>query len=142
MRVERGFTLIELMLVVAIIAILVALALPAYQDYTVRTKVTELVLATSPYKTSVTEKAQNENGLASAGAGLTVVPTGKVSSGSVSDAGTIKVAGSAATVGTAVTIVLEPTLQADRKVTWECKYGNATDPRHVPPECRGGPSSF
>ena len=55
---QKGFTLIELMIVIAIIGILAAIALPAYQDYTARAKISEVVLAASTCRTAVTEASQ------------------------------------------------------------------------------------
>jgi len=135
--IQKGFTLIELMIVVAIIGILAAVALPAYQDYTIRAKVSELILAASGFKTSISERAQTDSTLASAGSGLTVTPTGKVSSGSVSNSGLVKIggAGTATSVGTIVTIIMTPTL-TNGQVTWSCNAGAATQNKFTPASCR------
>ena len=58
-RMQQGFTLIELMIVVAIIGILAAVALPAYQDYTKRAKMSEVILAASACRTTITEVYQS-----------------------------------------------------------------------------------
>lgn len=134
-RTQMGFTLIELMLAVAIIGVIAMIALPSYRNFTIRTKVSELVLAAGAFRTPVAEKAQLDGELTNAGVGLTVVPSGKVSGGSVTDDGLITIAGNAATVGTAVTIVMIPSLTSDGKVVWTC--GTSSDSfDYVPNECR------
>ena len=94
--ISKGFTLIELMIVVAIIGILAAVALPAYQDYTIRAKVSELLLAASSARTTLAEKFQTDpSNVTGFGVGATITVVGKITTGLVDDAGTIVVTGGA-----------------------------------------------
>ncbi|MFN3375109.1 MAG: pilin [Burkholderiaceae bacterium] len=153
--IQKGFTLIELMIVVAIIGILAAVALPAYQDYTVRARVSEVILAASSCRTTVTEALQTspQTDAQSAISGCVISATKMVASGSSDVNGVITVVGSAGALGgnvtaTANTIALKPFINGTAvngsadggKVITEWKCGPAaTNPmpaKYLPGSCK------
>lgn len=159
-KTQQGFTLIELMIVVAIIGILAAIAIPAYQDYTVRAQVTEGLNLASDLKASVGEAFAidgvwpADNGTL----GITQVKSGKyVSDVSVAN-GTINITfgnqANAEAFANGSILSLRPTVSANGDVIWNCGYRaeQGTDPssgaadantsnvleKYLPSSCRTG----
>jgi len=129
---QKGFTLIELMIVVAIIGILAAVALPAYQDYTVRARVSELILAASSAKTALSEGMQSQGSWSQKWmSSITISSTGMIASASISTQGQIIVSGTAPTSSSIVTMT--PSTTTDNKLVWSC---TGTPSKYMPASCR------
>jgi type IV pilus assembly protein PilA len=132
---QKGFTLIELMIVIAIIGILAAVALPAYQDYTIRAKASELVLASSAAKNVISEYALINNTLTIP----TTVNVQSINQGMVSSlywSGTyIVVQGSTTNLGSAVTLYMKPSGTPSTGILWICSPGGAGT-SYLPSSCQ------
>jgi len=145
-KAQQGFTLIVLMIVVAIIGILAAIAIPAYQDYMIRTKVSEGMVLAGEAKVAVAETAASLGGLANvtaANSGFTFPTAGTpyVSTIAVTDATGVITVTMGGTEGTGATeepvIVLTPTQAApEDPITWVCSITAGLE-KHVPANCRG-----
>ncbi|MGO1071148.1 pilin [Lysobacter sp. CA199] len=145
MKNQKGFTLIELMIVIAILGILVAIALPAYQDYSVRAKMSEGLAAAAPAKLAVSETASDRGSLATVTQALTGFqfqgPTRYVATVSIAAQGIITVETKETGADPAgATITLTPSVAdgttTSTQLVWKCT-SSVTRKSQVPAECRG-----
>ncbi len=141
-KAQQGFTLIELMIVVAIIGILAAIAIPAYQDYTLRAKMSEVIGYVSSAKAAVSETYQSDGSFptSNTAAGLadaSTLTTTYVESVTVGANGVITVAikGTGNTTLDAGSVVLTPAGN-DAGVTWSCRVNSTDINKYFPANCR------
>lgn len=135
-QMQKGFTLIELMIVVAIIGILAAVAIPAYQDYTMRARVTEGLNLASAAQLAVSETTISNNALPATQAATGYVSpaaTANVTSIAIGANGVITITYTAA-AGNG-TIIMTPALAANGDVTWTCTGGTLLA-KYRPANCR------
>lgn len=139
--VQQGFTLIELMIVVAIIGILASVAIPAYQDYTIRAKVSEAVALASEAKTAVAETAASLGGVGkvtTVNSGYTLSSkTNYVDSITIADGGAITVTTKSTGASEDPVFTLTPNqTNAESPITWVCANSGGGLSKHLPASCR------
>lgn len=137
-RVQQGFTLIELMIVVAIVGILAAIALPAYQDYTVRAKVSEVLAKGAEAKTSITEFYSSKGNLPSNLVSAGIAATGAHYLRSVAWSGTALTLTAAATADAKIgskTIVFGAATNSNGQIIWRCRAGDMPS-KYLPGSCK------
>ncbi|MBN8430836.1 prepilin-type N-terminal cleavage/methylation domain-containing protein [Microbulbifer salipaludis] len=154
MKKQQGFTLIELMIVVAIIGILAAVALPAYQDYTKRAKMSEVILAGSACRTTITEVVQSAVGTTLPAANEWGCETSGATTKYVSQIATDAAGKVTITVqnipGVTGDVTMVPMTDPTTALTnanvgavvygWRCGLdtdGTSVDPKYLPGSCRG-----
>jgi type IV pilus assembly protein PilA len=135
-RIQQGFTLIELMIVVAIIGILAAVALPAYQEYTVRAKVSEVMLAASSARVGVAEYVNTYSVLPDAASFTPETQVSKYVASVAWDGAAIVATASAAEPKIAgATLTLTAALTNNNtQVNWTC--AGSIDPKYRPSSCK------
>ncbi|WP_408952684.1 pilin [Lysobacter sp. Hz 25] len=138
MKKQQGFTLIELMIVIAILGILIAIALPAYQNYTIRTKNAECLNVSAGAKLAVSETAQDRGSLGAITAtntGFQFQPSRYCNTIAIGAGTGIITAVSRDTGGPNVTFTLTP--QADQgRIDWNCTAAGQANDAQIPAECR------
>lgn len=139
---QKGFTLIELMIVVAIIGVLAAIAIPAYQDYLIRARVTEGLSLASPVKTTVAENAMSGSNFAN---GFLSPPATRVVQSLAVDSTSGQITITYTALAQSIVITLTPGASGSALVagtipstaiTWVCAVRTATNNRYVPANCR------